>query len=268
MRPMSAPEIRQQWLWGLSACLLIGLSVTVAVLGKSSVQAGQSVVLPMATFQVVLAGLVGLVVLFVLHVTMQQWRLRQWENEIRQRTMREEVLRARLSELAAMLEVSGELSQKLDLRATLELAAHRLLPCLEADHSSILLLNPRAHVLEQAASVGKRATIEHLAPIHPGAGVLGHVFASREMLTVEAPEARAALGRELGLAGTPCSAMCVPILFEGACLGVFCVARVDVSEPFTALHARALQVLASQCGAAIVRFFHTRRGSRGPALAA
>jgi transcriptional regulator with GAF, ATPase, and Fis domain len=262
MRSMSTPEGRQQWLWTLSACLLIGLAVTVAILGRSSVPMDRNVVLPMATFQLVLGGLVGLVVLFVLHVSVQQRRLHRWELEIQQRSMHEEVLRARLNELAALLEVSGELSQKLDLRATLELAARRLLPSLEADHSSILLLNPRSQVLEKAASVGKRADVEHQVPVRLGEGVIGHVFVSREMLTVEAPEARVVLGRELGLAGVPCSAICVPILFDGACLGVFCVARVDVSEPFTVLHARALQVLASQCGAAVVRYFHSRRGSR------
>jgi transcriptional regulator with GAF, ATPase, and Fis domain len=262
MLSMSTPQGRQQWLWALTACLLVGLAVTVAVLGRSGAETDRDVVLPMATFQLVLGGLVGLVLLFVAHVTIQQRRLRRWELEIQQRSMREEVLRARLNELAALMEVSGELSQKLDLRATLELAARRLLPCLEADHSSILLLNPRSRALEKAAWVGKSAAAGQMVQVHPGEGVLGHVFVSREMLTVETPEARVALRRELGLAGTPCSAMCVPILFDGTCLGVFCVARVDVSEPFTALHARALQVLASQCGAAVVRYFHTRRGQR------
>jgi transcriptional regulator with GAF, ATPase, and Fis domain len=262
------PENRRRWLWGLSACLLVGLAVTVVILGKAGAEAGQAVVLPAATFQAVLGGLVGLVVLFVMYVSMQQEQLHRWETEVRQRAMHEELLRARLNELAALLDVSGELSRQLNLRSVLEVAVRRLLPCLEADHASILLIDPRRNVLEQAASVGKRAGADGPDPIHPGAGVLGHVFESREILTVESQEARAALGRELGLAGTPCSAVCTPIVFENTCLGVLCVARVDVSEAFTAMHARALHALAEQCGAAIVRHFDRRRGGQATARAA
>jgi transcriptional regulator with GAF, ATPase, and Fis domain len=249
-------------LWGLSACLLIGLAVTVAILGKTGADAEQSVVFPKQTFEAVLAGLVGLVILFVVYVSTQQEKLRRFEAENRQRALHEEVLRARLNELAGLLDVSGELSQKLDLRQMLELAARRLLPCLEADHSSIVLFNPRSKLLEEAACVGKRTAVDGPISVPPGEGVIGHVFQTRETLTVEAEEARVRLAQELGLAGIPCSAVCAPIVFEDACLGVFCVARIDVSEAFTAMHARALHALAEQCGAAIVRHFHPRRGAR------
>ena len=68
--------------------------------------------------------------------------------------------------------------------------------------------------------------------------------------------------KELGLAGAPDSALCAPIRFEGTCLGVFCIARVDGSGPFVAMHARALQALADHCGAAIIKDFHYRRTTR------
>ena len=261
MDAWSAPDSRSRWLWGLSAFLLIGFAVTVAILGKSSAEVERGVVLPTSTFESILAGLVGLVVLFVIYVSTQQEKLRRSAAEIRQRGVREEVLRARLNELAALLDVSGELSQTLDLRPMLELAARRLLPCLEADHSSIVLLNPRANLLEEAASVGMRMAVEGPITVRPGSGVLGHVFETRETMTVEAEEARARLAQELGLAGIPSSAVCAPIIFEEVCLGVFCIARIDDNEAFTAMHARALLALAEQCGAAIVRHFHSRRGS-------
>ena len=67
---------------------------------------------------------------------------------------------------------------------------------------------------------------------------------------------------DLGLAGTPRAALCAPIRFKNASLGVLCVARIDGAEPFAAVHTRALQAPAEHCGAAIVKDFHYQRGAR------
>ncbi len=62
----------------------------------------------------------------------------------------------------------------------------------------------------------------------------------------------------------------MPICFDGAALGVFCVARMTFDEPFAPMHARALQVLATHCGVSIFRSLHERRiqTERGEAQAA
>ncbi len=255
------PERRRQWLWGLASVLLLGLSVAVAILAVSGREGSPVVLLPRQTYGAVVGSLVGLVVLFVLYVARSQRQLALRQSELHWAAMREVALRERLGELLALLDTSGELAQKLDLRSMLGLAARRVLPCLEADHSAVHLIDPRHQRLESVASIGRRAGPAEPITIRPGTGVVGYVFATREALTVTAEEMRARLAAELALAGTPHSALCVPIRFEDATLGVFTVARVDGSEPFVPTHARALQALAQQCGAAIVKDFHYRRAA-------
>ncbi len=256
----AAVERRRRWQWRLASVLLVGLSLTIVVLVTSRPEGAQAP-LPGGSSGY-LGGMVGLVVLFLLYVNWQHEQLVSREAELRRSGAREEVLRERLGELASLLEVSSALSQKLDLKVVLSLAASRVLPCLEADHSSVHLFNPHTGCLDEVASFGKRTGLATPVALRPGEGVLGLVYASREALTVDSPEMRARLAGELGLAGTPHAALCVPIRFKNADLGVLSVARLDTAEPFAAVHARALQALAEQCGAAIVKDFHYQRAAR------
>jgi GAF domain-containing protein len=201
-------------------------------------------------------------VLFVLYVAWQHGQLLARESELRQVSAREDVLRERLDELASLLEVTSALAENLDLKVMLSLAAKRVVPCLDADHSAVFLFNPRAGRLEEVASFGKHAGLSRAAAVEPEQGVIGYVYANREALAIESEEMRARLAAELGLAGTPHAALCAPIRFKRANLGVFCVARIDFPEPFAAVHARALQALAEHCGAAIVKDFHYQRNGR------
>jgi transcriptional regulator with GAF, ATPase, and Fis domain len=259
MEFLSGSDRIRGWLWGLAAALLIGLAVTVAILSESQIENLQFVLLPRESFGALLAAMVGLVVLFVLYGTWQHSRILARDVELQRLVARESRLRDRLGELAALLDMSSQLAQKLDLRAVLRLTASRLVSCLEADFSSVHLFNPRTLLLEEVVSVGNRTGVGKPAKMQPGEGLLGHVYSSREALLVDSEEMRLHLATELGLAGTPCSALCAPIRFEGTQLGILSIARMDAGEPFVAIHARALQALADHCGAAIIKDFHSHR---------
>jgi hypothetical protein len=262
MVDLTVPERRRRWLWGLAATLLIGLALAVAILSESQIEHLQFGLLPRESFGALLAAMVGLVILFVLYGTWQHGRILAKDSELRRLAAHDLILRERLGELSSLLEMSSQLAQKLDLRVVLSLAASRVLPCLEADCSSVYLFNPRTGLLEEVASSGNRAGVGDSAKLRPGEGLVGYVYSTRETQNVESEEMRARFAGELGLAGAPNSALCAPIRFEGTCLGVFCIARVDVGGPFVAMHARALQALADHCGAAIVKDFHFQRVAR------
>jgi transcriptional regulator with GAF, ATPase, and Fis domain len=258
----SGSDRMRRWLWGLSATLLIGLALTVAVLGASQIENLQFVLLPRERLGSLLAAMVGLVILFVLYGTWQHGRIVSRDAELQRLAAHESTLRARLGELTALLEMSSQLAQKLDLRAVLRLTASRVASCLEADVSSVHLFSPRTSLLEEVVSIGKPAVAAGAAAIRPGEGLLGYVYSTSEVLIVDSEERRLRLATELGMAEPPCSALCAPIRYEGNQLGVLCIARLAAGEPFPAIHARALQALADHCGAAIFKEFHSQRMAR------
>jgi PAS domain S-box-containing protein len=259
MGDLSKTERRRRWLWALAATLLIGMMAEVMVIGSFGTEQTSFVFLPHATYGVVLAGLMGLVLLFVLYASQSLRALASEEGENQRLAMRGAVIHDRLTGISDLLDAMGQLAQKPDLRSTLSLAVDRALPCFEADYSSVLLFIPGTGQLEPLVSVGGGSESPAARPFQPGEGLVGSVHATGEALTANTPQACACLAEELGLESPPCSALCVPICFDGAPLGVFCVARMTFDEPFAPLHARALQVLATHCGTAIFRSLHDRR---------
>jgi transcriptional regulator with GAF, ATPase, and Fis domain len=252
----------RRWLWGLSATLLIGLAVTVAILSASQIEYLPFVLSPRENLGSLLVAMVGLVILFVLYGTWQHNRIVIRDEELQRLATREATLRARMGELAALLEMSSQLAQKLNLQAVLRLTASRLLSCLEADISSIHLFSPHTSMLEEVVTIGKPAGVAGETGIHPCEGLLGYVYSTREVLIVDSEEMRLRLAAELELAESPSSALCAPIRFEGNQLGVLTIARLADGKPFPAIHTRALQALADQCGAAIFKEFHSQRIAR------
>lgn len=259
MGDLSKTEQRRRWLWALAATLLVGLVAEVAIIGSFGTESSAFVFLPHATYGVVLAGLMVLVLLFVLYASQSLRALAAEEGENQRHAMREAVIHERLTGVSDLLDTMGALAQKQDLRGTLGLAVNRALPCFEADHASVLLFIPGTGQLETLVSVGAGSESRAAELPRIGEGIVGSVHAIGEALTVNTPRACACLAEELGLESPPCSALCVPICFDGAPLGVFCVARMTFDEPFTPMHARALQALATHCGTAIFRSLHERR---------
>ena len=259
MGDLPKTEQRRRWLWALAATLLVGLVAEVAVIGSFGTEPSAFVFLPHATYGVVLAGLMGLVLLFVLYASQSLRALAAEEGENQRLAMREAVIHERLNGVSDLLDTMGMLAQKRDLRGTITLAVNRALPCFEADHASVLLFVPRTGQLEALVSLGGGVESRAAQLPRPGEGLVGSVHATGEALTANTPRVCARLADELGLGSSPCSALCVPICFDGTPLGVFCVARMTLDEPFTPMHARALQVLATHCGTAIFRSLHDRR---------
>ena len=259
MGRLSKTEHRRRWLWALAATLLVGLVGEVAIIGSFGTEPTAFVFLPHATYGVVLAGLMALVLLFVLYASQSLRALAAEEGENQRLALREAVIHERLTGVSDLLDTMGQLAQKRDLRGTLSLAVDRALPCFEADHASVLLFIPGTGQLETLVSVGGGAGSRPARLPRAGEGMVGSVHATGEAVTANTPQACSSLADELGLESTPCSALCVPISFDGTPLGVFCVARMTLDEPFSPMHARALEGLATHCGTVIFRSLQERR---------
>jgi transcriptional regulator with GAF, ATPase, and Fis domain len=264
-----SPVTRQRrWIWALGAILLLSLTATVVLLswimGKGE---GGWLVTPESRWPMLL-GLVGLVLIFVIYIFVKQRQLDAIEARVRQLMVREAALRAHISELSAIFDAATQLAEKLDLRGTLELAARRILPCLEADLSSIMLLNPQTGCLEVKAVAGAEARQVEGRATKPGEGIAGLVYSTGESLVLNPDQLRSGFAQEFHLGRKPVSGLCVPLRFQGNTLGVFNVCRLEGSEAFTAVHARMLETFAEHCAAAVVKTFHFRRQSQSPPQAA
>ena len=252
-------ETKRSGLLVLAGALLVGLAVEVAVLGAFGSENSTLVFLPRTTYLAVLAGMVLLVLLFVSYAAQTLRTLAARDHQMRTLALREAVAQGRLDEITALLDATRMLAQKLDLQSVLHLAVDRALHCFEADHASVLLLDPRVGLLEVLTSAERSLGGTGTPEIQLGRGIVGTSYAVRRVMVLRDPGDLEALATELGLGTTPQSALCVPICFEGNALGVFCVARGPVGEGFGDTHAHALQVLADHCGAAIFKGVQDRR---------
>ena len=200
-------------------------------------------------------GRVGLVALFVLYVQNHHRKLSELESRLRDVAVREAALQAHFSELSFLFDISTQLQLRLDLNSMLELAAQRLLPCLDAHQSSIMLLNEETGLLEVRAASGVDAERVVHAKVAPGEGVAGQVFTSGEVLNLTAASAREQFANQPDYGRQIAAGLCVPMRFRGNPIGVVCVTRTT-GEPFSDLHARMLASFAEHCAATVVKTNH------------
>jgi len=202
-----------------------------------------------------LVGLAGMVLLFVLYAQHTHRQLAAAETRLRDLAVRDAALQARFSELSFLFDVSTQLQLRLDLKDMLELAVQRLLPCLDAHQSSIMLYDERDNVLEVKAAAGVEVSRVIGAREVPGAGVAGHVFTRGKSLLLTPEVMRASFTAETKHGRNFTSGLCVPLRFRGTPIGVVCVNRIS-GEPFSQTHVEILEAFAEHCAATIVKTNH------------
>src|SRR5258705_722363 len=137
-----------------------------------------------------LTGLCGLVALFVLYVQHKHRQLADLEARLLAIAVREAALQAHFAELTFLFDTSTQLQLRLDLPSMLDVAAERLLPCVEAHQSSIMLFDEASGMLEVRAAAGLDAERVAHARVMPGDGLAGHVFATGETLNLTPESAK------------------------------------------------------------------------------
>jgi transcriptional regulator with GAF, ATPase, and Fis domain len=202
-----------------------------------------------------LVGLAGLVVIFVLYAQHKHQQLAQVEGKLRDLAVREARLQARFSELAFLFDIGTQLQLRLDLQSMLELAAQRLVPCLDAHQCSIMLHNEQTGRLEVRAAAGVDAELVKDASMRSEGGIAGHVFTKGETLILSPTVMEQRFPDEIKHGRTIASGLCVPMRFRGTAIGVVCVSRTS-GEPFGEIHARMLEAFADHCAATVVKTHH------------
>jgi transcriptional regulator with GAF, ATPase, and Fis domain len=246
--PQSFEQIRRQraLVLGLTIALVAGLCVMLVL----TLSPNERPPLPFEQWRPAVFGLCGIAALFAAFAFVQHRRLTAQESRLRDLAVRDAAVQARFSELSFLFDASTQALLQLDTQAILDLAAQRLLPCLDAHHSSIMMFNEASGLLEVRASSGIDAERVAKATMRPGEGVAGLAFSGGEVLNLTAASMKQRFPDQPDYGRQIAAGLCVPMRHKGTPMGVVSVSRTS-GEPFSELHARTLAAFAEHCAAAV-----------------
>jgi K+-sensing histidine kinase KdpD len=245
------------WTWILGGLLILALTAGLLFFyfASQAEATGQAFSLRNITppQMIMTGGLVGLVMLFGLYGFRKHKSITHMRNELIQRSMQEESLRSRLSELSVLFDVSGEANLQLELEPLLELITRRVLTCLESDRSSIFLIDDTSGELVCRCVSGAQTEAVREKRIKPGVGIAGWVAENNEPLVLNDDDTVRKFASEVKPGRGISTALCVPMATAGNVIGVLNLSRIEGTEPFTAADARMVTIFAEHAASAIVR---------------
>ncbi len=239
--------------WGLSTLLLLGLGLAVGLLYLPQLNGGAELLPAPETRPHLIVGLAGLLLLFSLYALLQQRRVAALARTLLAEHVRAAALDSRLSEISALFDAAANLHLQLDLEPVLETVTHRLLPCLEADEASIMLLDETSQELHCLAVSGADGELVRESSVHLGEGIAGRVAALRVATLVHAEDmAERFPGEEKAWRGIG-SALCLPLLLPDRVVGVLNLTRLEGRPRFTDDDARLLMPFAEHLAITVRR---------------
>ncbi len=246
------------WLWSLTFTVVVALAAAVPLLylpllrTLEQYDGSRSSPPPLESYYAVI-GLAGLVLIFCLYVTLKQSELNRMRRALAAEEEEKEAVRARLSELSALFQVSTTLNLQLRLGVILEIIVRRVVSTLRAQQASIMIYNPEDGVLETRASYGLESEFARNARARMGEGIAGWVAERQEavLLAGRAPESE--FGQHYKRNRNITSALSLPLRVGDRCVGVLNVNRINHPEPFKDHHRDMLRMFAEHVGAVIDR---------------
>jgi len=246
------------WLWSLTFSVVVALAAAIPLLYLPLLRtleesgAGPGAAPPLETYYAVV-GLAGLVLIFCLYVTLKQAEVNRMRKALAAEEEEKEAVRARLSELSALFQVSTTLNLQLRLGVILEIIVRRVVSTLRAQQSSIMIYNPEDGILETRAAYGLESEFARNGRTRMGEGIAGWVAERQEavLLGGRAPESE--FGKHYKSNRNITSALSLPLRVGDRCVGVLNVNRINHPEPFKDHHRDMLRMFAEHVGAVIDR---------------
>jgi signal transduction histidine kinase len=248
-------ERRMTWMWALSAILMVALACTLLVfymMGTRELTGMFGILAPQS--QVPLgAGLCGLTAVFCLFTYSRQRANHRLTRQLFEARLHEDSLRARMFELTSLFDMAGDAHLQEDVDPLLATVSRRLLTCLEADRTSVLLVDPATRELAFRASAGEGGGASREVRVPVGEGIAGWVAQNNEPLILNDEETLRRFATETRPGSEIKTAMCIPLSTRGHAIGVINVSRTSDERPFTAGDSRLLTTFAEHIAAAIQR---------------
>ncbi|MBI1799007.1 MAG: GAF domain-containing sensor histidine kinase [Candidatus Eisenbacteria bacterium] len=240
-------------LWCVAFLLLLALAVTVPLLYWTVVGSGRDGSPIHVDAPLVLAGVAGMVLVFCLYTALKQRELEQMRVALAHEEREKEDVRARLSELSALFQVSTSLNLHLPLDAILEIIVRRVVATLRAQQASIMIFNPEVSLLETRASFGLESEFARHARKKLGEGIAGWVAQRKESVLLNAEGASGPFVRHFKSNRNITSALSLPLKVGDRCVGVLNVNRINHPDTFKEHHREILCLFAEHVGTAIER---------------
>ncbi len=244
---------RRNWsLWILNGLLLAVMAAVITSLYLPQVWGLVAPDMPAPeTRGMLVTGLCGLVAIFMLYMLLKQRQMGDLRSDLFRSRMKEEILRSRLGEITSLFDMSTSVNMQLTVDSILDIVTRRVLNCLEADQSSILMLDPDTQTLSCRAVHGVDADFVRDAHIKLGEGIAGYVAANGEPMVINPEDITRKFSAHRKTGRNITSALCIPLMAKGRAIGVLNINRVDRDRPFTAGDARVLAVFGEHTAVAI-----------------
>lgn len=239
---------------GLTTILVVVLGFTVVGLYLPQAWGSSISWLPAPETRSTLAvGILGLAILFYLYVIQRLKDLTRVRKELLSTRLREELMRGRFSELSSLFETMARATLHLDLDRMLDIIVRRVLICLEADQSSILILDEASGELRCRAVTGRDEEFVRDARIKLGEGIAGWVAEHNSPLVLDDVEIASRFPDQLKRGRDIASALCVPLSSGDHVVGVLNINRLEQRRPFTAMDSRLTMIFSEHIASAVLR---------------
>jgi len=258
---------RRSWLlWGITVSVVLALTAAIALVYLPLLELEGRVAEDLQASYTTLVSLTGLVVVFCLYTAIKQRELSHMRRALDAKEQEKEAVRARLSELSALFQVTTALNLQLRLDVILEIIVRRVVSALKAQQASIMLYDAETGVLETRASYGLESEFARNAKKRLGEGIAGWVAQQNQplMLSERLP---AGLDQHRKRERNITSALSLPLRVGVRCIGVLNVNRINFPVNFEDHHREQLMLFAEHVGAAVDRAQAVEKlGSRARAL--
>ena len=246
---------RRNWsLWFLNGLLLVTMAAVITSLYLPRVWGLIVPDIPAPeTRGMLVTGMCGLVLIFMLYMLLKQRQTLALRNDLIRARVKEEILRSRLSEITSLFDMSTSVNMQLSVDSILDIITRRVLTCLEADQSSILLLDPVTQHLECRSVHGIDSDFVKDARIKVGEGIAGYVAQHGEALVLNDDDVQRKFASSRKTGRNITSALCIPLMVKGRAIGVLNINRIDRDRSFAVGDARILAVFGEHAAIAIER---------------
>ena len=238
MIPQDLKEIEKKD-WHLLFLLIVLFSVLTAfivlIIFYSDVSRVFQTDLDGYAFNVLFIGYLGLSLLFIAYILFQEISVRRLRtNLIIERMNLSTTLKNRYQELKALFEVSTLVNSEMEPSTIFDLVASYAMTCLNADRSSLMLLDSQTNRLRCTTSCGHKAEFLEQAEVELGKSVCGWVAEHDQPLLLD-PE-NLSQHQFIDLVekeGTIFSALSLPLKVKGKVKGVLNVNSFSQDKRFT-----------------------------------
>jgi len=243
---------RHLWPWLLSLFVILS-SLILLIIFYSDVSKFFQEKVDIHSFNFLLLGYVGLCLLFAGYIVLHEISLRKLRrNLIKEKNNLSLTLGKRYQELKALFEVSTLVNSEVEPSKILHLISKQAMNCLDADSSSLMVLDQKAKKLRCMAAYGYKN--EHLqdAEVEVGKGVCGWVFERNQPLLLDPDNfCQYEFLNLVEKEDTIFSALCVPLKVKGKTKGVLNVNSFRADKKFAQEDLKLLAIFAESASVSI-----------------